>query len=53
MKENSNNILHVRGVITILFPETGTMARARAGTHASKFTCAIYHLRFVVIIYFS
>ena len=28
---------------SILFPETHAIARARAGTHVSKFTCAIYH----------
>ena len=36
---------------SILFPETRAIARARAGTHASKFTCAIY--RTCEIIVFS
>ena len=45
----------------IRFPETRAIARVRAGTHANKFTCAIYRTRkiivfsllvFVIIIYF-
>ena len=28
----------------ILFPEMHAIACARAGTQASKFTCAIYHM---------
>ena len=28
----------------ILFLEMYAIAQARAGTHASKFTCAIYHM---------
>ena len=34
----------------ILFPEMRAIARARAGTHASKFTCAIYHMREIIVL---
>ena len=33
----------------ILFPETRAIARARAGTYASKFTCAIYRTREILV----
>ena len=33
----------------ILFPETRAIARARAGTHASKFTCAIYCTHEIIV----
>ena len=44
----------------VLFPEMRASSRARAGTHACKFTCAIYgthktivfSLYFAIIIYF-
>ena len=36
-------------VMNILFPETRAIARARAGTHASKFTCAIYRTGEIIV----
>ena len=33
----------------ILFPETRAIACALAGTHASKFTCAIYRMRELIV----
>ena len=33
----------------ILFPETRAIARTRAGTHASKFTYAIYRTREIIV----
>ena len=33
----------------ILFPETRAIAHVRAGTHASKFTCAIYRTREIIV----
>ena len=33
----------------ILFPETRAIARARAGIHASRFTCAIYRTREIIV----
>ena len=46
--------------LVILFPKTGAIARTHADTHASNFTCVIYHtweiivfsLCFVIILYF-
>ena len=35
-------------LVSILFPETRAIARARAGTHTSKFTCAIYRTREII-----
>ena len=34
---------------TILFPEMRAIARAHAGTHANKFTCAIYRTREIIV----
>ena len=36
----------------ILFPETRAIARARADTHASKFTCAIYCTHEIIVFSF-
>ena len=33
----------------ILFPEARAIARARVGTHASKFTYAIYRTREIIV----
>ena len=36
-------------IYIILFPETRAIARARASTHASKFMCAIYRTREIIV----
>ena len=36
-------------LLPILFPEMRAIACARAGTHASKFTCAIYRTHEIVV----
>ena len=35
---------------SILFPEMCAIARACAGTHVSKFTCAIYRTRKIIVL---
>ena len=35
--------------LCILFPEMHVIARAHAGRHAGKFTCAIYRMREVIV----
>ena len=36
----------------ILFSETYAIACIRAGTHTSKFTCPIYHMRKIIVFSF-
>ena len=43
------NISQNKGQCCILFRETRAIARARAETHASKSTCAIYRTRKIII----
>ena len=35
-----------------LFPDTRTIVHARLSTHASKFTCTIYHTRKIIVFSF-
>ena len=36
-----------------MFPEMHEIAHACAGTHASKFTCVIYHMRKIIVFSLS
>ena len=36
-------------MLSLMFPETQAITRARAGTHASKFTCAIYRMHKILV----
>ena len=50
---NVENIYDIMcDVIYIQFPETHVIAGTRAGTHASKFTCAIYRTREIIVFSF-